>query len=85
MRERWGRRRARRGAGLGSVEVSCSDLGDEVSEVLELAHFWEKGMMPAAGGVLDQAAGLVSAVRFVHGERDRVLSVLSVMREMDDG
>ena len=37
----------------------------DIAMVMELADFYEKGLPPVAGGVLDQAANFVMACRYI--------------------
>jgi hypothetical protein len=60
--------------GTGEVKITgCPRriVPAEAWAVLELADLWDKGLPPAAGGVLDQAAAFVEAARFVWAERGR--------------
>jgi hypothetical protein len=41
----------------------------DVWEVVELAEFYEKGLPPVAGGVLDQAAAFIEAAAIVFREK----------------
>lgn len=40
------------------------------AQMIELAGLYEKGLAPIVGGVLDQAAGFVTAIRFVWAENE---------------
>jgi hypothetical protein len=41
----------------------------DIDELLMLADFYEKGLPPIAGGVLDQAAGFVEACHIIFAEK----------------
>ena len=52
--------------------VGCPEklITADVWEMIELAKFYEKGMPPIAGGVLDQTQSFISAANFIFAEEN---------------
>jgi NADPH-dependent 7-cyano-7-deazaguanine reductase QueF-like protein len=60
-------------SGTGELEIKECPLKiitADIWETLELADFWEKGLPPIGGGVLDQTQNFVEAARFVFSEKN---------------
>ena len=54
---------------LGECPRRFVGPGGEIWEVIEFAEFYEKGLPPVIGGVLDQTRAFVEAARFVWHEQ----------------
>ena len=52
--------------------IGCPEtlITADVWEMMELAKFYEKGLPPIAGGVLDQTQSFISAAAFIFGEEN---------------
>jgi len=58
--------------GDGRVDITACPLDiitADVWEVIRMAGFFEKGLPPVAGGVLDQAENFVAAAEFIFAEQ----------------
>lgn len=58
----------------GKLEITQCPLElitPDIWEVIEMAEFFEKGLPPVAGGVLDQAKIFIDACRFIFREQAR--------------
>tara|TARA_R110002167_G_scaffold115982_2_gene290656 strand:+ start:3143 stop:3481 length:339 start_codon:yes stop_codon:yes gene_type:complete len=61
----------------GSFLVDCcprETVGFEISEAINLAGFADKGLLPSAGGLLDQSAWWMSVYRHFTNEQSRIES-----------
>ena len=59
--------------GTGTVDITgcpMEFITDDVWEVIRFTEFFEKGLAPVAGGVLDQAYCFTESARFVLREKN---------------
>ena len=57
---------------VGSINITCCPLDmitADVWEIIQMADFYQKGLPPVAGGVLDQAKNFNDAAMFVFKEK----------------